>query len=456
LETTKAPGQCQETDVWDAMRLMARDLGYEVAESPPSWCGGRVSPSCSSRGRKARPAAGVARLSPADLTCLQVENDQLLRTCRDNVNALSRAGTVLGLEGWVVVSESSGALLQVTPMGDPQTRRSGRGTTALGPEAGWILSLAAAGPNPVGLCLDRSAVVLPPPWKEGRCWGRGCLCGLGIPLGEPEVPSGCLGVLLIGGSQAAAQALFGQALFSARTVDLGLALRRERSAHLQVAAGLAHEIRNPLTAVKGFLQLTLAHRNEMPEYAGVALRELDRAISLLEDYSLFSRAPRIEPSKVVNVDNLLSEATLVTRGLVAATPSISIAYDSPPEDLFVLADPPRLKQVFLNLCRNGVEAMSGGGRLTLKARRDDDEVAIDVSDTGVGIAPADLENIFEPFYTTKEGGTGLGLPVCRRIVESHGGRLTVSSRPGEGTTFRVHLPLHPQAGNGPGGHRTDS
>jgi len=429
------------------MRLMARDLGFEVAEDRSLWRRGRVS---HSRGSKARPAAGPARVSPADLTDLQVENDSLIRTCRDNIGALARAGTVLGLAGWIAVSESSGVLLEVAPMAEPPSGspsghphgRAGPGAGAFRPEPGHIMSLASAGPNPIGLCLDLAAVVLPPPWAESEWTGGGRLCGLGIPLGQTEVPSGCLAVLLAGGLEAAARALFGQALFSARTIDLGLALRRERSAHLQVAAGLAHEIRNPLTAVKGFLQLTLAHRSEMPQYAGVALRELDRAISLLEDYSLFSRAPRIEPTEPVSVDSLLSEAALVARGLVAAAPSTSIVYESPDEDLTVLADPPRLKQVLLNLCRNAVEAMPGGGTLTLKALRDSGEAVVDVSDTGVGVAPSELDRLFEPFYTTKEGGTGLGLPVCRRIVESHGGRLTVSSRPGEGSTFRVHLPLH--------------
>jgi signal transduction histidine kinase len=260
-------------------------------------------------------------------------------------------------------------------------------------------------------------------------------------LGDRSVPVACLGVLLPGRPQTAAQALLGQALFSARAVELALALRYERSANLQVAAGLAHEVRNPLTAVKGFLELTLAHRSEVPEYAGVALKELDRAISLLEDYSLLSRAPRIQPTQPVSISGLVSEAALVARGLVAAGPQVIIDHTDSEPGLETLADPPRLKQVLLNLCRNAVEAMPEGGVLTLKAAREAGEVVIEITDTGVGIPASEVSQIFEPFYTTKATGTGLGLSVCRRIVEAHGGRITLDSRPGRGTTFRVHLPL---------------
>lgn len=323
---------------------------------------------------------------------------------------------------------------------DPSTASLGE-RTRLRPEPGLILSLASAGPNPVGLALDQVAAALVPPAGEPAGAGSLQLCGLAMPLGDRSVPVACLGVLLPGRPQTAAQALLGQALFSARAVELALALRYERSANLQVAAGLAHEVRNPLTAVKGFLELTLAHRSEVPEYAGVALKELDRAISLLEDYSLLSRAPRIQPTQPVSISGLVSEAALVARGLVAAGPQVIIDHTDSEPGLETLADPPRLKQVLLNLCRNAVEAMPEGGVLTLKAAREAGEVVIEITDTGVGIPASEVSQIFEPFYTTKATGTGLGLSVCRRIVEAHGGRITLDSRPGRGTTFRVHLPL---------------
>ncbi len=381
------------------------------------------------------------RVARDDLANLELENDWLIKTCRDYVEALVRAGSALGLEGWVVVSECSGVLLRVAPM-EPPERGAETRERGYRPEPGQVLSLAAAGPNPIGLALDQVAVAVIPPDQETKSpaetpWPQ----GLGVPLGHAEVPVGCLGVLLPNHPQQAVQAVLGQALFSARAIGLALALRHERSTNLETAAGLAHEVKNPLTAVKGFLQLTLAQRNEVPEYASLALRELDRAISLLEDYSLFSRAPKITPTEPIRLDGLLSEASLLARGMTSGGPPIAVAYVDSDPDLLVLADAARLKQVFLNLCRNAVEAMPTGGVLTLRARREGSEAVVEVTDTGVGIAPSDVGLVFEPFYTTKESGTGLGLAVCRRIVEAHGGRITIESQPGRGTTAKVRLPL---------------
>ncbi len=425
---------------WDALRLAARDLGFAIAENAGSGPRGVTL----TRRRSRAGTAAARRVAAADLASIRLENDWLVRTCRDYVDALTRAGNALGLGGWVVVSECSGVLLEVSamrPAPEPGSRRPAA------PEPGDILSLAVAGRNPVGLALDRAAVAILP-FEQGGGAGGGTaprfpspLWGIGIPLGSPPVPVGCLAVLVCGPSPDGVYAILSQALFSARAVELGLALRHEREANLEVATGMAHEVRNPLAAVKGFLELTLAHRTEVPEFAGVALRELDRAISLLEDYSLFSRAPRIAPAQMVSVDGLLAETVLVARGLAASGPPVTISYLGSDPDLNILADPPRLKQVLLNLCRNAVEAMPEGGVLTLRGRRGSGEVIIEVADTGVGIPLSEVGRLFEPFYTTKSNGTGLGLAVCRRVVEAHGGRITFESAPGRGSVFRLHLPF---------------
>lgn len=398
-------------------------------------------------------------MSSADLLSLKAENDWLTKTCRDYVDALTRAGNALGLEGWVAISECSGVLLEVSPVGGCPRAASGPtagaapgATGAIGhrghpghfaPKVGQILSWCTAGPNPVSLALEQAGVALIPP-GDGAVFAPGAfgrtVSGLGVPLGDSAVPLGCLAVLVPDREQEACLAVFGQALFSAKAINLALNLREERQANLEVAAGMAHEVKNPLTAVKGFLELTLAHRTEVPEYAGLALRELDRAISLLEDYCLFSRAPRIMPTQCVAVDGLIAEAALVARGLVASGPSISIVSHGADPGLFIRADPPRVKQVLLNLCRNAVEAMPEGGVLTLGGWADGGDVVIEVGDTGVGIPPCDVGRVFEPFYTTKPTGTGLGLAVCRRVVEAHGGRITFETHPGRGTTFQVRIP----------------
>lgn len=364
------------------------------------------------------------------------------------MDALSRAGSALGLEGWIVVSECSGVLLDVNPIRPARkaARPDGR-PGYLEPAVGQVYSRRAAGLNPVSLALDQAAVALLPPGEQAalrprllESVPRAITRGLGIPLGDSNLPLGGLAILVPDSAQEACHVVFGQALFSAKAINLALALRQELQTNLEVVAGMAHEVKNPLTAVKGFLELSLAERTEVPEYSAVALRELDRAISLLEDYCLFSRAPRIVPTQSLAADGLLAETALLARGLVASGPAVSIVSRGSDPGLAIKADPPRIRQVFLNLCRNAVEAMPGGGVLTLGAAADNGDVVFEVADTGVGIPPGDAGRVFEAFYTTKPTGTGLGLPVCRRIVEAHGGRMTFESRPGQGTAFQVRIP----------------
>lgn len=435
LKTPDTLGEKRTADTWGALRLIARDLGFSVA--------GEADLKRSGSGSLSRFRAGSVptRVPPGDLTSLELENSRLIRSAGDQLSALGRAGHNLGLAGSVVLSETSGVLLRVVSFGAVEEPAP--------LEPGNILSLRAAGPNPVGLAVNRAAVALvpPPPAASGPSVRRprplSQWWGIGAPLGAAAIPLGCLAVLPSGPPSESTEALLAQALFAARAIELDLALHHERSAHLEVAAGLAHEVRNPLTAVKGFLQLSYTGKGDAHNYAGIALRELDRALSLLEDYSLFSRAPRIIPSSPVGLDSLLSEAAVVARGLAAADPGIRIRYEGCDENLIVPAEPQRLKQVMLNLCRNAVEAMPHGGELVLAAKQEGAEAVVEVSDTGVGIPPEALNHLFEPFYTTKAAGTGLGLSVCRRIVEAHGGRMAVESRPGRGSTFRVYLPVCP-------------
>ena len=235
--------------------------------------------------------------------------------------------------------------------------------------------------------------------------------------------------------------------------------RSDRLAALgTVAAGVAHEIRNPLAGLRGAAQLLEGERDFPPafkEYTSVIIKEVDRLAAIVETLLSFAspRAPVLRPYNLhQSLDSVLflEQAPLRDRGV-----SVQRVYD--PQLPEILADPAEIRQLFLNLIRNGVEAMPGGGELTLRTRYERSSqrcgglsVAVaEIIDQGVGFDPEIERHLFTPFFTTKEGGTGLGLAICLRIVEDHGGAMEAASQPGKGSSFRVMLPLAKQPGPTP-------
>ncbi|MBC7105934.1 MAG: two-component sensor histidine kinase, partial [Firmicutes bacterium] len=206
------------------------------------------------------------------------------------------------------------------------------------------------------------------------------------------------------------------------------------------------ELRNPVGIIRATVQVL---EQELPDAEGartalkIIREQADRQNQLLHELLEFGRA---RPALVqpLNVGTLLGRVLEFTAPLLrrhGVELDCRLAQDLPP----VEGDAERLKQVFVNLILNAVEAMPGGGRLTVSARVLPDEgaggrVAVSFEDTGPGIPEEDLSRIFEPFYTTKDRGVGLGLAITHRFVELHGGRIDVESRPGEGATFTVVLP----------------
>ena len=213
-----------------------------------------------------------------------------------------------------------------------------------------------------------------------------------------------------------------------------------------MAAGLAHEIRNPLAGIKGAAQFLQSE--DMPpeakEMLGVVLDETDRLNNVVSQFLDYARPFELSRG-VDHVNALVAHVlTLVRAQNLHKDVKIvdELAGDLPPLAL----DRTRLTQVMLNLCQNGLQAMPHGGTLTVSTRKrvnrsNDPIVEIAVNDTGVGIDPADREKMFIPFFTTKKEGTGLGLPICQRIVQAHGGEMDVQSVVGRGSTFIVRLPL---------------
>lgn len=214
----------------------------------------------------------------------------------------------------------------------------------------------------------------------------------------------------------------------------------------EMAASLAHELRNPLMAVGGFaalLQRQLEPKSQAGEYAGIITREIQRLEKLLNNILDFSKE-QIACVEDYRLDSLLADIlelelpTMLGRGVTLDT---ELAHKLPP----LKGDSQQIRQVLLNLIRNALQAMSGGGNLTVRSHlsrlRGEPSLCVEVEDTGGGIPTNLLRNIFNPFFTTKEEGTGLGLSVCHRIIEHHHGVIEVVNKE-HGACFKLHLPLH--------------
>jgi two-component system, sporulation sensor kinase E len=210
----------------------------------------------------------------------------------------------------------------------------------------------------------------------------------------------------------------------------------------QIAAGTAHEIRNPLTSINGFLQMmrqSLAEAGMEKEkgYTDIMLMEIKRINDLVSEFLLLSKQKEIQ-YKLVDIEQVCMEILPIVENEALLYGVEVIVQKEGPLPL-VVGDSELLKQVFLNITKNGIEAMGGKGTLTVRIFSAKNHVEITIHDTGPGIPPYLADKIFEPFFTTKENGTGLGLPVCQKIIHDMGGSIRVSSK-GYGTNFHILLP----------------
>lgn len=207
----------------------------------------------------------------------------------------------------------------------------------------------------------------------------------------------------------------------------------------QLAAGIAHEIRNPLTAVKGFIQLLNEETNN--GYSDVILSELDRIEFIMNEFLMLAKPEQEMIMKKQHINDLLREiiAFMTPEALLH---QVEIKRDFDQKQPVVHCEPKQIKQVIMNLVKNAIEAMPSGGevRITTK-RREDGWIAIDVKDQGIGIRKDKQANLFKPFYSNKERGTGLGLMVSKKIIEQHKGKIQIFSEEGTGTLVQVLMPI---------------
>jgi two-component system nitrogen regulation sensor histidine kinase GlnL len=221
-----------------------------------------------------------------------------------------------------------------------------------------------------------------------------------------------------------------------------------------LAAGLAHEIKNPLGGIKGAAQLlkrTLGANASLAEYTDIIVREVNRIDQLMEQLLNLSRPaqPKLDQ---LNIHEMLDQVLLLEKQ-AGGIGGITLRKQFDPSLPAIRGDRNQLTQVFLNLVKNALEAMNGKGELIVTTRMETDFhiresgrernqfIWVDIKDSGPGISEAVLPHIFSPFFTTKNHGTGLGLPICYGIIKEHGGIIRVESRDGRGAVFKVSLPV---------------
>jgi PAS domain S-box-containing protein len=216
----------------------------------------------------------------------------------------------------------------------------------------------------------------------------------------------------------------------------------------ELTASLAHEIKQPITAAVTdaktclrWLRRDQPDRAEACEAASRMVKDVTRAADIINSISLMFKKDALQ-REFLDVNELIREMIVLLRS-EATRYSLSIRTELAEDLPKVMADRVQLQQVFMNLMLNGIDAMketTGGGELTIKSEPDDGQLLISVSDTGVGLPPEQSDQIFRAFFTTKDNGTGMGLPITRSIIESHGGRLWVTDTSGRGATFQFTLP----------------
>jgi signal transduction histidine kinase len=244
-----------------------------------------------------------------------------------------------------------------------------------------------------------------------------------------------------------------RAAVAERTAELNQAVDRLDAAFTQMRrfnADASHELRTPLTIVRGEAEVALRSPRPALEYQRVLrsiLEETEHMAHLIDGLLTLARADSGElklEARPISLHDLLADLYQQAQ-VLAREKGIQIDFDCPPA-LLAHGDDLRLRQLFLNLLDNAIKYTGPGGRVWLEAWEEKGQPVVQVRDTGIGVAAADLPHLFERFFRVDKarsrevGGSGLGLSICKWIVDAHGGTISVVSRPGDGTSFRVRLP----------------
>jgi two-component system sensor histidine kinase PilS (NtrC family) len=256
---------------------------------------------------------------------------------------------------------------------------------------------------------------------------------MGISVTHLQMPGGPKGFLLTF-----------QDVTEVKKLERDARMRQRLAAVGEMAAGIAHEIRNPLASMSGSIQIL---RQELPlsaeqeQLMDIVLRESERLNSTIRSFLAYARPQRFAIARF-DVRRALNDTALLLRNSAELSEGHSVEIDVPPRDVWFEADEGQIKQIVWNLATNGLRAMPDGGRLLLSASADAASagVVIAVQDQGIGISPEDIDGLFQPFHGSFAKGSGLGLAIVHRIVTDYHGEIHVSSTKGAGTTVSVRLP----------------
>ncbi|UJX40482.1 PAS domain-containing protein [Desulfovibrio sp. JY] len=371
----------------------------------------------------------------------------------DLQNTLTTAGVllVLGLGGVLALFWAQSyraqrrALRQTTALASEVVAAMPAGLLLVAPDGRVAMANGAAenlaGVVSGGLVGRPAGEVLPPDLLDGAEGGErqmdvaisgGAPIALGVAVSavrtEEGTPVGSLVVL--------------RDLREMRRLEAEIRRREKLAAVGNLAAGVAHEIRNPLSSIRGYAAYfgaKFAPGSEDRQAAEVMVREVDRLNRVISELIEFARPSDIKrrPVRLADLASHAARLTLPDATARGVSVDISGAADGPE----VTADPDRLTQALLNLCLNAIQAMQPGGVMTLAAgTAPDGRAFLSVADTGGGIDDTERDRIFDPYYTTKPHGTGLGLPIAHKIVAAHGGEIVLAARPDGGTVATVYLP----------------
>ncbi|MET0621800.1 MAG: response regulator [Pyrinomonadaceae bacterium] len=234
---------------------------------------------------------------------------------------------------------------------------------------------------------------------------------------------------------------------SLRQMQARLAHQEKIAALGRVAAQVAHEVRNPLTGLQLYamhMKTKLADRMSAAELelADQIIETINHLARTVEQIVNFARPVSIE-RREIDLNHVVTDLLRLLEPQVAGA-RVELSVELSPDRMRARLDESALRSALTNLILNGVQSMTGGGRLSIKTVRDEGGLRVEIADTGVGMTSGQIEKVFEAFYTTKAKGLGLGMPYARKIIEEHGGEIGVESSPGEGTLVTVRLPSEPE------------